>query len=99
MAEEELRRRSHALTQQGLSAAEVAKALGRTVRWVRKWRQRAGSGQRAWYEELSRAPRRQPRQADPAWEREVVSARHSLVARREAGGFAFIGSIAIRREL
>lgn len=87
------------MTQRGLSATDVAKALGRTVRWVRKWRQRARSGQAAWYEERPRAPHRQARQAEPAWERAVVDARQSLVARREAGEFAFIGAIAIRREL
>ena len=40
-ANEPLRQRCYALTQQGVSAADIAKTLGRSVRLVRKWRARA----------------------------------------------------------
>ena len=98
-AEEFLRQRCDALTQQGVSAQEIAEALGRSVRWVRKWRARARQADSAWYEERSRAPHRRRRQVDPDWELAVIEARHALIARQNAGGCAFIGAIGIRREL
>jgi putative transposase len=98
-AEERLRRRCHTLTEMGMSAPEIARTLRRSVRWVRKWRKRARTATAAWYEETSRAPHHPARRCAPDWEGAVLGARRALVARVEAGGHAFIGSIGVRREI
>jgi transposase len=87
------------LTRNGFSAREIAQTLGRSERWVCKWRKRAGSGTPDWYRDGSHAPHRPSHKADPDWEEQVVTARKRLATRREAKGHAFIGSIAIRKEL
>ena len=62
MSEEELRKEAVRRRQAGESAEEVAAALGRTSRWVRKWSVRATSetGNQGWAEGRSRAPRTSP---------------------------------------
>ena len=71
MSEEELRKEAVRRRQAGESAEEVAAALGRTSRWVRKWSARAESetGNQVWAESRSRAPHTladaDPRRAAP----------------------------------
>ena len=62
MSEEELRKEAVRRRQAGESAEEVAVALGRTSRWVRKWSARAEieTGNQAWAQGRSRAPRTSP---------------------------------------
>jgi hypothetical protein len=66
---------------------------------VRKWRVRARSGKAQWYRDESHAPHRPAHKCDAQWEDRVVATRQLLVARRESRSHAFIGSIAIRKEL
>lgn len=86
MSEEESRREAVRRRQAGESAEEVAAALGRTSRWVRKWSARAEEeiGNQAWAESRSRAPRTSPRRTADELRQAILDARGRLVANPRA---------------
>lgn len=86
MSEEELRKEAVRRRQSGQSAEEVAAALGRTSRWVRKWVGRAEEelGNQSWAQGRSRAPHTSPRRTDDEVRRSIIDARARLVANPRA---------------
>ncbi len=82
MSEEELRKEAVRRRQSGQSAEEVAVALGRTSRWVRKWTSRALEevGNLHWAAGRSRAPLTSPTRAPDEVRRAIIDARLRLVA-------------------
>lgn len=97
MSEEELRREAVRRRLGGESPTEIAEALGRTTRWVRKWVARHDSGGReeGWAESRSRAPLSSPKRTPGELEALILAARERLVANPRAQ----YGSLAIQWEL
>lgn len=82
MSEEQLRKEAVRRRQAGESAEEVAVALGRTSRWVRKWASRAGeeTGNQDWAAGRSRAPHHSPTRTADDVRQSIIAARARLVA-------------------
>lgn len=82
MSEEELRREAVRRRQAGESAEEVAVALGRTSRWVRKWSARAETetDNQGWAAGRSRAPLTSPTRTAADLRQAIIDARARLVA-------------------
>lgn len=97
MSEEELRREAVRRRLAGESPTEIAEALGRTTRWVRKWVARYGeSGESdAWSQDRSRAPHHSPTKLDDETRALILAARQRLVANPRAQ----YGALAIQWEL
>jgi transposase len=70
----------------GESPGEIAEALGRTTRWVRKWVARHDEDDRVdgWAESKSRAPHRSPNRTPAELEALILAARARLVANPRA---------------
>lgn len=97
MSEEELRQEAVRRRLAGESPTEIAVALGRTTRWVRKWvaRHDSDGGNGDWVESRSRAPHSSPRRTSDELEALILAARARLVANPRAQ----YGSLAIQWEL
>jgi transposase len=97
VSEEELRREAVRRRQGGQSAEEVAKALGRTSRWVRKWaaRAEAETTNLHWAEGRSRAPHSSPTRLADDLRQSILDARARLVANPRAQ----FGPLAVAWEL
>jgi hypothetical protein len=97
VSEEELRQEAVRRRLAGESPTEIAQALGRTTRWVRKWVARHGeeAGTEAWAESRSRAPHHSPTRTSVELETLIVDARARLVANPRAQ----YGALAIQWEL
>jgi len=96
VSEEELRVEAVRRRLEGESPTEIAVALGRTTRWVRKWVARHGEhGGESWAESLSRAPLSSPERTPPDVEALVLASRARLVANPRAQ----YGSLAIQWDL
>jgi hypothetical protein len=82
VSEEEMRKRAVQRRQAGESAEEVAAALGRTARWVRKWtaRAREETTNQGWAAGRSRAPHTSPTRTTEDVRRSIIDARARLVA-------------------
>jgi putative transposase len=97
VSEEELRQEAVRRRLAGDSPTEIAEALGRTTRWVRKWAARhadAGPAER-WSESRSRAPHRSPTRTADELQEQILGARARLVANPRAQ----YGALAIQWEL
>ena len=97
MSEEELRREAVRRRLGGEGPDEIAAALGRTSRWVRKWVARhgeEGSGQ-TWARGRSRAPRTSPTRTSDELADQILAARERLVANPRAQ----YGALAVQWEL
>ncbi len=92
MRKEAVRRR-----QAGESSEEIAEALGRTSRWVRKWVARHGeeSHDDGWARSRSRAPHHSPTRTSDRLRDLILAARERLVANPRAQ----YGALAIQWEL
>lgn len=65
----------------GAAPTEVARTVGRTVRWLLKWARRYREGRPEWAQDRSRAPHRMPGRS-PTWvERLIVRVRRTLMTR------------------
>lgn len=97
MSEEELRKEAVRRRLAGESPTEIADALGRTTRWVRKWvaRHDSDGDNGSWAESRSRAPHRSPTRTSAELEALILAARARLVANPRAQ----YGSLAIQWEL
>jgi hypothetical protein len=86
VSEEELRKEAVRRRQSGESAEEVAIALGRTSRWVRKWTVRANEevSNQEWAQARSRAPHTSPTRTSDEVRRSIIDARARLVANPRA---------------
>jgi predicted transcriptional regulator len=82
VSEEELRKEAVRRRQAGESAEEVAVALGRTSRWVRKWSARAETetDSQDWAAGHSRAPLTSPTRTAAGLRQAIIDARARLVA-------------------
>ena len=88
------------LLRAGHSTAAVAEQLGRSQRWVRKWRQRYASAGWAGLPERSRAPQQHGRHIATEIRQLVIQARSELEAEAASGqGLKYIGGRAVRTEL
>lgn len=96
MSEKELRQEAVRRRLAGESPTEIAQALGRTTRWVRKWVARHGeeAGAEAWAESRSRAPHHSPTRTAAELETLIVEARTRLLANPRAQ----YGALAIQWE-
>ena len=103
MSEEGLqaqRERAIHLLRRGRSVSEVAQALGRSERWVRKWRRRFEEEGWEGLKSRSRRPHRLARQLPDEVRQAILEARSELEAEAARGeGLKFIGSPAIRTRL
>ena len=81
MSEEQLRKEAVRRRQAGESAEDVAVALGRTSRWVRKWTSRADeeTGNQDWAAGRSRAPYHSPTRTPDDVRKSIIAARARLV--------------------
>lgn len=97
MSEEELRKEAVRRRLAGESPTEIADALGRTTRWVRKWvaRHHDDCQTEAWAQGRSRAPHHSPTQTPDDIAELIVAARKSLVANPRAQ----YGALAVQWEL
>ena len=97
MSEEELRKEAVRRRRAGESTQEVAAALGRTDRWVRKWVVRAEeeAGNEAWAKSRSRAPHHSPRRTPEGLRALILDARLRL----QANSRAQYGALAVAWEL
>lgn len=88
------------LLRAGHAVTEVAERLGRSQRWVRKWRQRYEQAGWAGLQEHSRAPRQHGRRISTETRQLVSQARSELEAEAAAGqGLKYIGGRAVRTKL
>jgi transposase len=88
------------LLRAGHSAAAVAEQLGRSQRWVRKWRQRYERAGWAGLQERSRAPQQHGRRLPTEIRQLVIQARSELEAEAASGqGLKYIGGRAVRTKL
>lgn len=97
MDEIELRREAVRRRNAGETTGQVAAALGRSDRWVRKWtaRQQAGEAGGDWAQSRSRAPHRSPSRTPQRVRDQVLAAR----ARLELDPRSQYGPLAIAWEL
>lgn len=97
MSEEQLRIEAVRRRLDGESPTEIAEALGRTTRWVRKWVARHDEdGQRdEWAQSRSRAPLSSPTRTPRELEAQILASRQRLVANPRAQ----YGSLAIQWDL
>jgi len=97
VSEEERRREGVRRRLAGEDPEEIAAALGRTSRWVRKWvaRHAEESGQDTWVQSRSRAPHISPTRTSDEMTGQILAARRRLVANPRAQ----YGSLAIGWEL
>jgi len=95
--EEELRREAVRRRLAGESPTEIAEALGRTTRWVRKWvaRHHDDGDAETWARSRSRAPHRSPAKTSAELEAQILGARSRLVANPRAQ----YGALAVQWEL
>ena len=75
----------------GERPVEICASLGRSLRWLYKWVERAEAGQQEWWVEASRRPRRMAGRTEDAIEGAVLEVRRLL---EEAGQFCGAQSIA-----
>lgn len=99
MDEEGKRREAIAMLQRGIAIKEICRELGRTRRWLSKWRQRFEVEGQAGLRGRSRAPRRRPRATPERIVRAVLAARDRLARRRGRQRFAGSGADAVAWEL
>lgn len=97
MSEQDLWQEAVRRRMSGERPTEIAEALGRTTRWVRKWvaRHDADGDDDRWAESRSRAPLRSPSRTPDEIEALILAARARLVA-NPRGQY---GSLAIQWEL
>lgn len=97
MSEEERRKEAVRRRLAGESPSEIAEALGRTTRWVRKWVARHSEEGHvdAWAEGHSRMPHHSPNRTPDDLRGQVLAARKRLVANPRAQ----YGSLAIQWEM
>ena len=96
MEEPELRREAVRRRLQGDSPTEIAQALGRSTRWVRKWVTRAEEGDSPdWALDHSRAPFSSPRRTPDHIRRAVIEVRARLASNPRSQ----FGAVAIAWEL
>lgn len=97
MSEEELRKEAVRRRLAGESPTEIADALGRTSRWVRKWvaRHVEDGHDDGWAQGRSRAPHLSPTQTPDELADLIVTARKSLVSNPRAQ----YGALAVQWEL
>ncbi|MDE3097746.1 MAG: helix-turn-helix domain-containing protein [Chloroflexota bacterium] len=99
MDEEGTRREAIAMLQRGIAITEICTKLGRTRRWLSKWRGRFAAEGPAGLRGRSRAPRRSPRATPERVVRAVLAARDRLARRRGRQRFAGSGADAVAWEL
>lgn len=88
------------LLRAGMAVNEVAKSLGHSEQWVRKWKRRFGKGGWPGLQEQSRAPKRTPRRLSAEIEQRIILGRSELEAEAAtAGGLKFVGAMAVRSRL
>lgn len=88
------------LLRAGQTVSEVAKQLGHSEQWVRKWWRRYQSGDWAGLVERSRAPHRVPKRLSDEMRHKIVLARSELEAQAASGeGLKYVGGPAVRTKL
>jgi transposase len=94
------RQRAIHLLRAGRHVSEVARALGRSERWVRKWRKRYDEEKWAGLKSRSRRPKRLACRLPEAVRQAIRETRSELEAQATTGeGLKYIGSSAIRTRL
>ncbi|RMH40847.1 MAG: hypothetical protein D6694_09615 [Gammaproteobacteria bacterium] len=94
------RQRAIHLLRAGRSVGEVAQALGRSERWVRKWRRRFREEEWEGLKSRSRRPKHLSRRLPEPVRQAIREARSELEAQASTGqGLKYIGSSAVRTRL
>lgn len=99
MDEEGTRREAIAMLGRGVAIEEICRKLGRSRRWLSKWRGRVTAEGEASLQGRSRAPRHRPRATPERIVRAVLAARDRLARRRGRQRFAGRGADALAWEL
>lgn len=99
MDEEGKRREAMAMLRRGITIAEICTKLGRTRRWLSKWRRRFAAEREAGLRDRSRTPLHSPRATPERIVRAVLAARDRLARRTGRRRFAGIGADAVAWEL
>ena len=88
------------LLRAGQSVKEVAATLGRSERWVRKWRARYETEGWAGLQDRSRRPHHSPRRMTEAQRQAIRTARSALEAEAASGTkLKYVGGQAVRTRL
>jgi len=93
--EQDLRKQAIQRYLKGESPKTIYTDLNRSKNWFFKWLKRYRSGNTHWYEDHSRAPKRQPTALSEVQRRRIISTRRHLDSQQ----FAQIGPSAIKWEL
>ena len=92
---EEIRKKAIQHYLQGEKPKSIYTGLKRTKPWFFKWLKRYQSGQKDWYKDQPKAPRRSPGQISGIDKQRIIETRERL----ESEKFAQIGASAIKWEL
>lgn len=93
--EQDLRKRAINLYLKGESPKSIYTQLDRSKNWFFKWLKRYQSGDRNWYKDRPKAPRKQPTRISSVDRERIIAVRSQLESQR----FAQIGASAIKWEL
>ena len=93
--EEQIRQTAIDRFKKGESPKQIYSSLNRSKKWFFKWLKRYHSGQKFWYKDLSRAPKKSPQRISEIERQRIIAARKHL----EAEPFAQVGTSAIKWEM
>ena len=93
--EKELRKQAIKRHLNGEKPKAIYTDINRSKKWFFKWLKRYQSGQKDWYKDQSKAPRRSPGQISEVDKQRIIETRERL----ESEKFAQIGASAIKWEL
>jgi putative transposase len=103
MSDQELEKDRHSaihLLRSGMPVKAVAEELGRSKRWVYKWKKRYETGGWAGLKSRSRAPKHSPHRYEEAMKQQICQTRSRLEAEAAGGqGLCYIGSSTVRAQL
>jgi len=93
--EEQIRKTAIDRFKNGESPKNIYTSLKRSKKWFFKWLKRYYSGEKLWFKDLSRAPKKSPRRISEIERQRIIATRKRL----EAEPFAQVGTSAIKWEM
>jgi putative transposase len=93
--EEQIRKTAIERLIKGESPKDIYTSLKRSKKWFFKWLKRYRSGEKLWFRDQSRAPRKSPQRISETERQRIIATRKRL----EAETFAQVGTSAIKWEM
>ena len=93
--EEQIRKTAIDRFKRGESPIDIYTSLKRSKKWFFKWLKRYRSGDKLWFKDQSRAPRKSPQRISEIERQRIISVRNRL----EAEPYAQVGTSAIKWEM